>query len=73
LLSKPHAEAAGVRKAPKHEIAVGRAPGGAAVAMGIWARGRGAGQRIFVIGRPAGENREDRLKLMERKNQGPVA
>jgi hypothetical protein len=32
----PRARAAGVRKAPRHEIAVGRAPGGAASA-GIWA------------------------------------
>jgi len=36
----PRAHAAGVRKAPRHEIAVGRAPGVAASAMGIWA-GRG--------------------------------
>src|SRR6266481_3768496 len=33
----PRADAAGVRKAPRHEIAVGGAPGGAASAMGIWA------------------------------------
>ena len=33
-----HAVAAGVRKAPRHEIAVGWAPGGATVAMGIWPR-----------------------------------
>src|SRR5258708_3553098 len=33
----PRAHAAGVRKAPRHEIAVGGAPGGAASAMGIWA------------------------------------
>src|SRR5713226_6704245 len=32
----PRAHAAGVRKAPRHEIAVGGAPGGAASAMGIW-------------------------------------
>jgi hypothetical protein len=36
----PRAHGAGVRKAPRHEIAVGRAPGGASSAMGIWA-GRG--------------------------------
>src|SRR5258705_6079631 len=33
----PRAHAAGVRKAPRHEIAVCRAPGVAASAMGIWA------------------------------------
>src|SRR5258706_13512807 len=36
----PRAHSAGVRKAPRHEIAVGGAPDGAASAMGIWA-GRG--------------------------------
>src|SRR5215470_3876040 len=58
--ASPRSEAAGVRKAPRHEIAVGGAPEGAAGAMGIWA-GRAChgdllaavrvvalGQRIFV-------------------------
>src|SRR5215471_17765964 len=56
----PRAEAAGVRKAPRHEIAEGGAPVGAAGAMGIWAgrachgdwlaavRVVASGQRIFV-------------------------
>jgi len=37
MTAYPRGEAAGVRKAPRHEIAVGGAPGGAAGAMGIWA------------------------------------
>jgi hypothetical protein len=37
----PRMRAAGAGKAPRQEIAVGGAPGGAAGAMGIWARGRG--------------------------------
>src|SRR5262249_61559664 len=59
MMASPHGEAAGVRKAPRHEIAVGWAPEGAAVAMGIWvgrachrdwlATAREAlGQRMFV-------------------------
>jgi hypothetical protein len=39
MMDDPRAEAAGVRKAPRHEIAVGGAPGGSASAMGIWAGG----------------------------------
>ncbi len=41
MTGSPRADAAGVRKAPRHEIAVGSAPGGAACAMGIWPRREG--------------------------------
>jgi hypothetical protein len=57
----PRAHAAGVRKAPGHEIAVGRAPGGAASAMGIWA-GRGcqsdlmAAVRMIALGQKIAES-----------------
>jgi len=57
----PRAHAAGVRKAPRHEIAVGRAPGGAASAMGIWA-GRGcqcdlmAAVRMIALGQKIAES-----------------
>ena len=53
VLSWPHADAVGVRKAPKHEIAVGGATGGAAIAMGVWTRGRRACSLIVPIGRRA--------------------
>src|SRR6266481_5514033 len=55
----PRAHAAGVRKAPRHEIAVCRAPGVAATAMGIWA-GRAcpcdlmAAVRMIALGLCAG-------------------
>src|SRR6266446_9137962 len=43
MTGSPRANAAGVGKAPRHEIAVGSAPGGAACAMGIWPRREGWG------------------------------
>src|SRR5258705_9855972 len=57
----PRAHAAGVRKAPRHEIAVCRAPGVAASAMGIWA-GRGcqidlmAAVRMIALGQKIAES-----------------
>src|SRR5258706_10019020 len=57
----PRAHAAGVRKAPRHEIAVGGAPGGAASAMGIWA-GRAcpcdlmAAVRMIALGQKIAES-----------------
>lgn len=57
----PRADAAGVRKAPRHEIAVGGAPGGAASAMGIWA-GRAcqcdlmAAVRMIALGQKIAES-----------------
>ena len=60
MTAYPRGEAAGVRKAPRHEIAVGGAPVGAAGAMGIWAgrachgdllaaiRAIALGQKVFV-------------------------
>src|ERR1700687_660659 len=38
-------------------------------AMGIWARGRGSGLLIVVIGRPGGKSRADQLELMDGKNE----
>jgi len=52
-----------------HEIAVGGAPGGAAVAMGIWARSRGSGLWIVAIGWPGGKSRADQLELMNGRNE----
>jgi hypothetical protein len=55
------ADAAGVRKAPRHEIAVGGAPCGAASAMGIWA-GRAcqcdlmAAVRMIALGQKIAES-----------------
>src|ERR1700730_13666826 len=69
VLGEPHADAAGVGKAPRHEIAVGWAPSGAAGAMGIWTRGRRACSLIVPNGRRA----EGRLGLMGGKNEGPDA
>src|SRR6266446_6285511 len=57
----PRAHAAGVRKAPRHEIAVCRAPGVAASAMGIWA-GRAcpcdlmAAVRMIALGQKIAES-----------------
>jgi hypothetical protein len=45
----------------------GEAPGGAAVAMGIWGLGRWSGLVIVVIGRCG----EGRLRLREWENEGP--
>ena len=53
VLGEPHADAAGVGKAPRHEIAVGWAPSGAAGSMGIWTRGRRACSLIVPSGRRA--------------------